>query len=128
MLMFAAGAWAADLARILVGFDPLDEADGLVWLWQDLAWTGLLAALGLIRFLCRASPKRQLVDGLALACVAYRIILASGGLQAVEFACATAVAAAWAVLAWQTWRTSKLGALTLVPLGLMLAYGVAGSG
>ncbi len=33
--------------------------------------------------------------------------------------------ALWAVLAWQTWSVTKLAAVGLVPLGLVLAYGVA---
>jgi len=124
--LFALGAWADELAVFVFGFDRYDEAESLDWLWQDLAWAALLGALGFVRWLARSSRKRQFIDAIGVACVAYLIVLASNGLRSVEMAFATGLAVLWAVLAWQTWHVSKLAALTLVPLGLLLAYGVAG--
>jgi len=125
--VFAATAWADDVTTFVFGFDVFDDDDaGWSWLWTDLTWAGLLAILGFIRWLVRASPKRAVVDALWLACLAYRVVLASNGLRNVEVALATGLAAFWAVLSWQTWRVSKLAALALVPLFALLAYGLIG--
>lgn len=124
--LYGVTAWADDLATFIFGFDRYEDSEGLDWLWQDLGWVILLGVLGFVRWLARASPKRALVDAIGLVCIAYLVVLASNGLRSVEMAFATGLAVLWGVLAWQTWHVSKLAALMLVPLGLLLAYGVAG--
>jgi sulfoxide reductase heme-binding subunit YedZ len=124
--LYAAGAWAPDLAAFVFGLDTQDIGEGLSWLWQDLAWAALLGALGLIRVRAAGPVQPSLVDAIALACIAERIVLYSSGLLGVEVGLAAGLAALWAVLAWQSWRRSKLPALTLMPLGLLLAWGIVG--
>ncbi|HYZ61841.1 MAG TPA: ferric reductase-like transmembrane domain-containing protein [Acetobacteraceae bacterium] len=124
--LFALGAWADDAASFIFGLERGDDGEGGGWLWGKLGWAALLAVLGFVRWVFRSSPERQLIDALGAICVLYLVMLASNGLRSVGAAFATGVAALWAILAWQTWHVSKLAALTLVPLGLLLAYGVSG--
>jgi sulfoxide reductase heme-binding subunit YedZ len=123
--VFALGAGTNELAVFMFGIDRYLEPGDLIWLWQDLAWAALLGVLGLVRWRCGTSPKRHIVDGLGVACIAFQIMLSSNGLRGAGIALAASIIALWATLAWQTWRETKLAALTLVPLGLVLAYGIS---
>ena len=124
--VFALGAGINELAVFIFGIDRYLDPGDLAWLWQDLAWAALLGVLGFVRWRCGTSPKRHIVDGLGVACVAFQIMLSSNGLRSAGIAFAASIVVLWATLAWQTWRETKLAALTLVPLGLVLAYGVSG--
>lgn len=124
--LFGLGAGINELAVFIFGIDRYLDPGDLTWLWQDLAWAALLGVLGFVRWRCGTSPKRHIVDGLGVACVAFQIMLSSNGLRGAGIAFAASIIALWATLAWQTWRETKLAALTLVPLGLVLAYGVSG--
>lgn len=123
--VFALGAAVDEFIIFVFGIDRFLEPGDLNWLWQDLAWATLLGVLGIVRWRCGDSGKRHAVDALGVACVAFQIMLATDGLRWAGIVLATAIAALWAFLAWQTWERTKLAALGLVPLGLVLAYGVS---
>jgi sulfoxide reductase heme-binding subunit YedZ len=125
--LFAATAWVDDVATFIFGFEVFGDDDaGLGWLWADGVWAVLLGVLGFVRWLVRGSPKRAVVDALWLACLAYRVVLASNGLPNIEAAVSAFLAVFWAALAWQTWRMSKLAGLALIPLLAVLACGLTG--
>ena len=124
--LFGLGAWVDDMVAFMFGLDWSDDWDGNYWLWQNLAWTGLLGLLGFVRWLLRGSEQRRIIDWLGVGCIVYQLVLAFIDQRSLEMTLAAALAATWSVLAWQTWQVSRLAAAMLVPLGLILAYGVAG--
>lgn len=126
ILLFMLGATLNEVAVFVFGIDRLLDPGDWSWLWQDLAWAALLGVLGFVRSRYWNSPKRYFVDALGVACVGFQIMLSSNGLRAAGIVFATAIAALWLTLAWQTWRVTKLAAVSLVPLVLVLAYGVSG--
>ena len=126
VVLFAAGAWVDDVAAFVFSLNWNDDWDDQTWLWQSLAWSPLLALLGYVRWLRRGDPERKLIDGLAIGCVAYQLVLALNGAPILEVACAAALAMTWIVLAYRTWPASRLAVAMLVPLALGLGYGVAG--
>ncbi len=122
--VFALGAGLTELIVFVFGIDRFLEPDDLSWLWQDLAWAGLLGVLGFVRWQCGDSERRHAFDALGVTCVAFQVMLANDGMRSVGIALAATIACLWALLAWQTWDRTKLAAISLVPLGLVLAYGV----
>ncbi len=126
VVLFTLSAGLAELAVFVFGIDRFLSPDDWTWLEQDLAWAALLGVLGFVRWCCRDSGKRHAVDGLGAACVAFQIMLAADGMRGAVIALAATIAILWAVMAWQTWTRTKLAAVSLVPLGLVLAFGVAG--
>ena len=125
VLLFALGAAINELVVFMFGIDRYLDPGDWSFLYQDFAWAALLGVLGFVHWRCRASAERKVVAGLAAACIAFQVVLSSSGMRVAEIVFAVAIVALWAVLAWQTWRETKLAALSLVPLGLVLAYGVA---
>jgi len=123
--VFALGAAVNELAVFVFGIDRFLAPDDWSWLEQDLAWTALLGVLGFVRWRCGDGANRHVVDALGAACVAFQIMLASNGMRGAGIALAAAIAMLWAILAWQTWTRTKLAAVSLVPLGLVLVYGVS---
>ena len=125
VLLFALGAAINELVVFAFGIDRLIDADDWSYVFQDFAWAALLGVLGFVHWRCRDGGPSKMVDGLAVCCIAFQIMLSVNSLRAAESVFALAIALLWAVLAWQTWRETKLAALSLVPLGLVMAYGVA---
>ena len=125
VLLFALGAGINELVVFAFGIDRLLDPGDWSFLYQDFAWAVLLGVLGFVHWRCRDSSKAHMIDALAVGCVAFQIMLSASSFRAAEAVLAVAIALLWAVLAWQTWRETKLAALSLVPLGLVLAYGVA---
>jgi len=124
--LFALGAWVGAAAAFVFGLEPDSAPEGMAWWGWKLAWTALLGLLGLARWVLRDSRQRRLIDALGAGCVIYQVMLVANGVRSVEIAFATALAVSWGILAWQTWRVSRAAAVLLVPLGLVLGYGVAG--
>ncbi len=125
VLLFALGAGINELVVFAFGIDRLLDAMDWTYLYQDLAWAALLGVLGFVHWRCRSGGHGRMVDGLALCCIAFQVMLSASSLRPAEAVFALAIALLWAVLAWQTWRETKLAALSLIPLGLVMAYGVA---
>ena len=125
VVSFALGAAINELVVFAFGIDRFIEPGDFVFLYQDLAWAVLLGVLGFVHWRCRDGGKQRMVDALAMCCIAFQIMLSASSLRAAETVFALAITMLWAVLAWQTWRETKLAALSLVPLGLVMAYGVA---
>lgn len=125
VVLFAAGAGINELVVFAFGIDRLLDPDDWTFLYQDFAWAALLGVLGFVHWRCRDGGHARMVDGLAVCCIAFQIMLSASSLRSAETVFALAIALLWAVLAWQTWRETKLAALGLVPLGLVMAYGVA---
>lgn len=125
VLIFALGAAMNEFAVYVFGIDRFLDPGDWSWLYQDFAWAGLLGVLGFVRWRSGDSPYRHAIDGLGLSCVAFQIVLSTNGLRGAGIALATAIAALWIILAWQTWPRTKLAAFTLLPLGLTLVYGVS---
>lgn len=129
VVLFAAfGGGANALLSFIFGGSDFGDPDSLAWLWQDLTWAALLAPLGFLRWRVRDSGLRHLVDALALACIAYRTVLAADGVYGAEIVFAACIAATWAGLAWKTWPVSKLAAVTLPPAAVALGYGLVAYG
>ena len=124
VVAFALGAAVTEFIVFVFGIDRfLDEGD-MSWLWQDLAWAALLGVLGFVRWRCGDSGRRHGFDALGVACVAFQVMLAADGMRSVVIAVAGMIVCLWALLAWQSWERTKLAAISLVPLGVVLAYGV----
>ena len=124
VLLFALGAWADNVIIFIFGLDWNDGWDWPFWLYQNLAWTVLLGLLGLARWLLRGSKRRREIDVLAAGCVVYQVLLAAYDVPSINLAFAAALVVTWAVMTWQAWRVSKLAVAALLPLGLLLGYGV----
>ncbi|GAC1341010.1 MAG: hypothetical protein NVSMB18_12200 [Acetobacteraceae bacterium] len=132
-VVFGLAAWADEAISYLFGLDWNADATGMDWLLPNLAWTALLALLGLARFKLRDTPSRHgprdapsrhAIDVLTAGCLAYKLCLGAGGTPDLAMTIASVLAAVWTVLAWRTWRVSRAAALLLLPLGLRLASGV----
>ena len=122
--VFALGAALTEFIVFVFGIDRFLDPGDLSWLWQDLAWAALLGVLGFVRWRCGDSERRHAFDALGVTCVAFQVMLATDGMRSVGIALAGTIVCLWALLAWQSWERTKLAALSLVPLGLVLAYGV----
>lgn len=123
--LFASGAAITELVVFAFGIDRFLESGDWTFLYQDFAWAMLLGVLGFVHWRCREGGPRGTIDGLAICCIVFQVMLSASSLRAAEMVFAAAIALLWGVLAWQTWRETKLAALSLVPLGLVMAYGVA---
>ncbi len=123
--LFASGAAINELAIFIFGIDRFIDPGDWGWLEQDLAWAALLGVLGFVRWRCGEGASRHGVDALGAACVAFQIMLASNGMRGAGIVLAAAIALLWAILAWRTWDRTKAAAVSLVPLGIVLAYGVS---
>ena len=123
--VFASGAALNELLIFIFGIDRFLAEGDWSWLEQDLAWAALLGVLGFVRWRCGDSFNRHGVDALGVACVAFQVMLASNGMRGAGIVLAAAITVLWAILAWQIWDRTKLAAVSLVPLGLVLAYGVS---
>ena len=126
VLLFAVGGWADNVVIFIFGLDWNDGWDWPYWLWQNLGWTVLLGLLGLARWLLRGDGRRHVIDVLAAGCVIYHVLLAAYDVPSISLAFAAALVVTWAILTWQAWRVSKLAVAALLPLGLLLGYGVTG--
>lgn len=124
VLLFAGGAWADNAIIFVFDLDWNEAWDWPNWLWQNLAWTVLLGLLGLARWLLRNSNRRREIDLLAIGCIVYQVLLAAYDVPSISLAFAAALVVTWAVMTWQAWRVSKLAVMALLPLGLLLGYGV----
>jgi len=125
VVLFAAGAGINELVVFAFGIDRYLDPGDWSFLYQDFAWAALLGVLGFVHWRCRERGSARLVDALALCCIAFQIMLSESSFRLAEAIFALAIVLFWAVLARQTWRETKLAALSLVPLGLVMAYGVA---
>jgi hypothetical protein len=123
--LFAAGAGINEGVVFAFGIDRFIEPGDWTAVYQDVAWAVLLGVLGFVHWRCRDGGQGRMVDGLAVCCIAFQIMLSTSSLRVPEMTFAAAIVLLWAVLAWQTWRETKLAALSLVPLGVVMAYGVA---
>ena len=124
VVLFASGALFNELIVVVFGIDRFLEPGDWSFLWQDLAWAALLGVLGFLHWRRRGSGQVLEVDALALCCIAYQVTRLLSLTVAPELVLAAAIVGLWAVLAWQTWRETKLAALGLLPLAALLVYGV----
>ena len=123
--LFALGAVINELVVFVFGIDRFIDPGDYTFVYQDVAWAALLGVLGFLHWRLRGTSRASEVDALALCCIAFEIMLSASSLRAAEIVAAAAIALLWAVVAWQSWRETKLAALSWVPLGLVMAYGVA---
>ncbi len=124
IVLFALGATVDELVVFAFGVDRFIEPGDLSFLYQDLAWAAVLGTLGYVRWRCDAMTQKRIVDGLALACISLQIMLSIGSVRVAETAVAVATGALWVVLAWQTRQRTLAAAIGLVPLALVIIYGV----
>jgi sulfoxide reductase heme-binding subunit YedZ len=125
VLVFALGPALNELAVFVFGIDRFLDPGDWTFLYQDLAWAGLLGVLGFVRWRSGDGGYRNAIDGLGVACVAFQIMLSTDGLRGAGIALAAAIATLWTTLAWQTWPRTKLAAFALLPVCMALAYGVS---
>ena len=125
VLVYAAGAFAGDVAGFLFGLMPDDPAeDG--WAWK----TSLLAAIafalaGVARFWIRGQPERRALDLLwALACAYPLLLNAEDRRLAIGGAGLLAVAAV--LLTARMWPVSRRAALLVLPVAGLLAVEASG--
>lgn len=124
VVLFAAGAALNEVVVFVFGIDRFLEPGDWSFLWQDFGWAALLGVLGFLHWRRRGSGEVLEVDALAVCCIAYQITRLVSLTAVPELVLAAAIVGLWAVLAWQTWRETKLAALGLLPLAALLAYGV----
>ena len=124
IISFALGAAIDELVVFAFGVDRFLEPGDWTFLYQDFAWAALLGVLGYVRWRCAGMSQQRIVDGLALSCVALQIMLSVGSLPLAETVVSAAIGLLWIVLAWRTRQQTKAAALGLVPLALVIVYGM----
>lgn len=124
MVLFALGAAINEIVVFAFGIDRFIEPGDWTFLYEDLAWAAVLAALGFVRCRCQAVSQQRTVDALGLCCVAFQIMVSAESLRLAETVFAILIGSLWMTLAWQTRRQTRVAALALVPLALVLFYGV----
>lgn len=124
VVSFALGAAIDEVVVFAFGIDRFIDPGDLTFLGQDLAWAAVLGTLGFVRWRSLSIGQRRIVDGLALCCIGFQIMVSIGSVQMAETVFAVVIGLLWVMLAWQTWRQTKAAALGLVPLAMVIVYGV----
>lgn len=123
MLVFALGAFADDAVGLVLGWsldDMAPEQESLAGM--DLVWFVLLGTLGMARWKLRNDRSRHLVDVIWLICILHALVLMGMGNRTVGAAVAAVIIGFSILLGHRLWTVSRGAAITLVPLGLLLAY------
>ena len=127
MIVYALGALTDDVAALIMGWSIEDiTPDGVSRGGLDVLWMALLALLAMARWKLRQNWQRHMVDALWVACLFEHLVTVGTGSRSTGAAAAAIVVACAVVLGKRLWNVSRGAALTIVPLGLLLAYEVAG--
>lgn len=124
VVSFASAAAINELVVFAFGVDRFIDPGDWTFLYEDLAWAAVLGMLGYVRWRCSGASPQRIVDALALCCVAFQIMVSVGSLRVAELTLAGVIGLLWATLAWRTRRQTMVAALGLVPLAVVLVYGV----
>ena len=124
--VYALGGLVDDVAAFAMGWSLEDVTpDGASPVGMDLLWMILLGALGMARWKLRGTWHRHLIDAIWLACLVEHVVVVGVGNPRLGGASAGLIVAVSIVLGHKVWGVSRGAALTLVPLGLLLAYEAA---
>ncbi len=124
--VFAFGGLVDDLAAFVMGWSMLDVTpEGVSPAGMDLVWMALLGLVGIARWKLRHSWHCHLIDGIWVACLLEHVVAVAVGSPSLGGASAGLIVAVSVVLGHRVWGVSRGAALTLIPLGLLLAYEAA---